>query len=207
MEIYLYLIIRQIESTEYVDDLFELKSRYGVPMLRQFAELVNREMFWVVTEVCSEHNLVRRSKIIKQFIKIASKFFSIYNRRLKYLYCISFLTFSYLLQTGQCKECKNFNSMFAIVSGLGHGAVSRLRASWEKLPSKYQRLFSDLQELMDPSRNMSKYRQLVASEQTQPPIVSFFLSLVILIILLFNYFVNNEIIWNIFFLFRFHFIQ
>lgn len=61
--------------------------------------------------------------------------------------------------------------MFAIVSGLGHGAVSRLRASWEKLPSKYQRLFSDLQELMDPSRNMSKYRQLVASEQTQPPIV------------------------------------
>lgn len=44
-------------------------------MLRQFAELVNREMFWVVTEVCSEHNLVRRSKIIKQFIKIARKFF------------------------------------------------------------------------------------------------------------------------------------
>lgn len=75
IEIYSYLIIRQIESTEYVDDLFELKSRYGVPMLRQFAELVNREMFWVVTEVCSEHNLVRRSKIIKQFIKIASKFF------------------------------------------------------------------------------------------------------------------------------------
>lgn len=56
-----------------MDDLFELKSRYGVPMLSQFAELVNREMFWVVTEVCSEHNLVRRSKIIKQFIKIARK--------------------------------------------------------------------------------------------------------------------------------------
>ncbi|XP_033323522.2 rap guanine nucleotide exchange factor 2 isoform X12 [Megalopta genalis] len=141
-----FSIFRQIESTEYVDDLFELKSRYGVPMLRQFAELVNREMFWVVTEVCSEHNLVRRSKIIKQFIKIAR----------------------------QCKECKNFNSMFAIVSGLGHGAVSRLRASWEKLPNKYQRLFIDLQELMDPSRNMSKYRQLVASEQTQPPIIPFY---------------------------------
>lgn len=36
-------------------------------------QLVNREMFWVVTEVCSEHNLVRRSKIIKQFIKVARK--------------------------------------------------------------------------------------------------------------------------------------
>ncbi|XP_046668061.1 rap guanine nucleotide exchange factor 6 isoform X3 [Homalodisca vitripennis] len=141
-----FSIFRQIESTEYVDDLFELKSRYGTPMLSQFAELVNREMFWVVTEVCSEHNLVRRSKIIKQFIKVAR----------------------------QCKECKNFNSMFAIVSGLGHGAVSRLRLSWEKLPSKYQRLFSDLQDLMDPSRNMSKYRQLVSSEQSQPPIIPFY---------------------------------
>ncbi|XP_071455604.1 rap guanine nucleotide exchange factor 2 [Hetaerina americana] len=141
-----FSIFRQIESTEYVDDLFELKSRYGTPMLSQFAELVNREMFWVVTEVCSESNPVRRSKIIKQFIKVAR----------------------------QCKECKNFNSMFAIISGLGHGAVSRLRQTWEKLPSKYLRLFSDLEDLMDPSRNMSKYRQLVSSEHSQPPIIPFY---------------------------------
>lgn len=62
--------------------------------------------------------------------------------------------------------------MFAIISGLGHGAVSRLRLSWDKLPGKYQRLFGELQQLMDPSRNMSKYRQLVSAEQNQPPIVS-----------------------------------
>lgn len=60
--------------------------------------------------------------------------------------------------------------MFAIISGLGHGAVSRLRMTWDKLPSKYQRLFQDLQQIMDPSRNMSKYRQLVNSGT--PPIVS-----------------------------------
>lgn len=34
-----FSIFRQIESTEYVDDLFELKSRYGIPMLSQFAEV------------------------------------------------------------------------------------------------------------------------------------------------------------------------
>ncbi|XP_044734898.1 rap guanine nucleotide exchange factor 6 isoform X3 [Chrysoperla carnea] len=141
-----FSVFRQIESTEYIDDLFELNSKYGTPMLGQFAELVNREMFWVVTEVCRESNVVRRSKIIKQFIKVAR----------------------------QCKECKNFNSMFAIVSGLGHGAVSRLRQTWERLPSKYQRAFLDLQQLMDPSRNMSKYRQLVSSEQAQPPIIPFY---------------------------------
>ncbi|XP_059609852.1 rap guanine nucleotide exchange factor 2 isoform X2 [Phlebotomus argentipes] len=142
-----FAIFRQIESTEYIDDLFQLKSPYGTPMLKQFSELVNREMFWVVTEICSETNMMRRMKIIKQFIKVAR----------------------------HCKECRNFNSMFAIVSGLGHVAVSRLRVTWDKLPSKYQKLFSDLQELMDPSRNMSKYRQLVSTELiTQHPIIPFY---------------------------------
>lgn len=142
-----FCVFRAIESTEYIDDLFEIKSRYGIPKLREFSELVNHEMFWVVTEVCSEHNMMRRSKIIKQFIKIAR----------------------------HCKECKNFNSMFAIISGLGHGAVSRLRVTWEKVPTKYQRLFSDLQELMDPSRNMSKYRQLITTELiAQNPMIPFY---------------------------------
>lgn len=134
-----FQIFRQIESTEYIDDLFLIKSKYGTPMLNKFAELVNNEMFWVVGEICKETNIVRRMKIIKQFIKIAR----------------------------HCKECKNFNSVFAIISGLGHASVSRLRLTWEKLPSKYQKLFNDLQELMDPSRNMSKYRQMVAMEMTQ----------------------------------------
>lgn len=159
-----FSIFRQIEPTEYIDELFELNSRYGTPMLEQFAALVNREMFWVVTEVCIEHNPVRRMKIIKQFIKVARKFF-LMRLRIK-------LDGKILFFTGQCKECKNFNSMFAIISGLGHGAVSRLRQSWDKLPGKYQRAFSELQQLMDPSRNMSKYRQLVSAEQAQPPIVS-----------------------------------
>ncbi|XP_066256512.1 rap guanine nucleotide exchange factor 6 isoform X3 [Euwallacea similis] len=141
-----FSIFRQIEPTEYIDDLFRLKSKYGTPMLEKFEHLVNKEMFWVVSEVCCEQNPVRRMKIIKQFIKVAR----------------------------QCKECKNFNSMFAILSGLGHGAVTRLRQTWDKLPGKYQRIFNDLQQLMDPSRNMSKYRQLVSAEQTQPPIIPFY---------------------------------
>jgi len=72
-------MIFQIESTEYIDDLFELKSRYGMPMLAKFAELVNKEMFWVVTEVCSEHNPLRRMRIVKQFIKVASMYFHFYS--------------------------------------------------------------------------------------------------------------------------------
>lgn len=136
-----------------------------MPMLTKFAELVNKEMFWVVTEVCSEHNPLRRMRIVKQFIKVASAFDP---KNPLFLYS-NLCTCDF---AGQCKECKNFNSMFNIISGLGHVSVSRLRATWERLPGKYQKLFSDLQDLMDPIRNMSKYRQLVSSEQSQPPVVS-----------------------------------
>lgn len=34
-----FSIFRQIEATEYVDDLFQLNSRYGTPMLSKFGEV------------------------------------------------------------------------------------------------------------------------------------------------------------------------
>jgi len=141
-----FTIFRQIEATEYVEDLFEINSRYGTPNLSTFSALVNREMMWVVSEIVSEPSVHKRMRVLKQFIKIAR----------------------------QCKDTQNFNSMFAIVSGLGHGSVTRLKSTWEKLPSKYQRLFTEMQQLMDPSRNMSRYRNLVNSENVQPPIIPFY---------------------------------
>eukprot|EP00106_Octopus_bimaculoides_P019406 XP_014786848.1 PREDICTED: rap guanine nucleotide exchange factor 2-like isoform X2 [Octopus bimaculoides] len=139
-------VFREIEPTEYIDDIFKINSKFGCHNIRRFEELANREMFWVVSEVCSETNPVKRMKILKHFIKIAK----------------------------HCKDCKNFNSMYAIIGGLGHGAVSRLRNTWDKLPNKYQKMFQDLQELMNPSRNMAKYRTLISPENTQPPMLPFF---------------------------------
>ena len=34
-----FSIFRQIEPTEYIDELFEVKSRYGTPMLSKFVEV------------------------------------------------------------------------------------------------------------------------------------------------------------------------
>jgi len=74
-----------------------------------------------------------------------------------------------------CKEFKNFNSMFAILSGLNTGTVSRLHNTWEKLPSKYQKMFDDLMYFLDPTRNMSKYRNLLNNASATPPVVSWIL--------------------------------
>ncbi|XP_051914774.1 rap guanine nucleotide exchange factor 2 isoform X5 [Hippocampus zosterae] len=136
-----------IEPTEYIDDLFKLRPRLcAATSLKRFEEAINHETFWVATEVTREPNQLKRMKTVKHFIKIAL----------------------------HCRECKNFNSMFAIISGLNLAPVSRLRGTWEKLPSKYEKLFGDLQDLFDPSRNMAKYRNVLNSQNLQPPIIPLF---------------------------------
>ncbi|KAM9311579.1 rap guanine nucleotide exchange factor 6-like [Gastrophryne carolinensis] len=139
-------LFRSIESTEYIDDLFKLESRIGDDHLKQFEEVINQETFWVATEILRESNPMKRMKILKHFIKIAL----------------------------HCRECKNFNSMFAIISGLNLAPVARLRGTWEKLPSKYEKLLRDLQDLFDPSRNMAKYRNILSSQSMQAPIIPLF---------------------------------
>lgn len=99
-------IFSSIEPTEYVDNLFRLESRFGWPNLAQFEAQFNREMWWVVTEVCLERSVAKRAKTVKKFIKIAR----------------------------HCRDLRNFNSMFAIVSGLEKPAVRRLSHTWERIP-------------------------------------------------------------------------
>ncbi|XP_044914613.1 rap guanine nucleotide exchange factor 6 isoform X5 [Prionailurus viverrinus] len=139
-------LFRNIEPTEYIDDLFKLDSKTGNTHLKEFEDIVNQETFWVASEILTEPNQLKRMKIIKHFIKIAL----------------------------HCRECKNFNSMFAIISGLNLASVARLRGTWEKLPSKYEKHLQDLQDLFDPSRNMAKYRNILSSQSMQPPIIPLF---------------------------------
>ncbi|XP_051869216.1 rap guanine nucleotide exchange factor 6 isoform X4 [Pristis pectinata] len=139
-------LFRNIEPTEYIDDLFKRESKTGNVHLKQFEDVINQETFWVATEILKESVQWKRMKIMKHFIKIAL----------------------------HCRECKNFNSMFAIISGLNLAPVARLRGTWEKLPSKYEKLLRDLQDLFDPSRNMAKYRNVLSSQSLQPPIIPLF---------------------------------
>jgi len=141
-----FTLFRQIEQTEFVDWIFELNSKFGTDNLTKFSELVNKETLWVVSEVVGETNLGKRVKLVKLFLKIAK----------------------------QCKENQNYNSMFAITAGLTHNAVSRLKHTWERIPEKYNKLLTDLQGIMDPSRNFSRYRNLIKSDTVKPPLIPIF---------------------------------
>ncbi|XP_075465169.1 rap guanine nucleotide exchange factor 4 isoform X4 [Ascaphus truei] len=108
-----------------------------------FLRRFNEIQFWVVTEICLCPQLSKRVQLLKKFIKIAA----------------------------HCKEYKNLNSFFAIVMGLSNVAVSRLSLTWEKLPSKFKKIYAEFENLMDPSRNHRAYRLTVA--KLEPPIIPF----------------------------------
>ena len=43
--------------------------------------------------------------------------------------------------TEWCKDLKNFNSVFHIISGLNHGLVQKQKSTWEKVPHKHRKVF------------------------------------------------------------------
>jgi len=51
-----------------------------------------------------------------------------------------------------CKDMKNFNSMFAIISGLDHKTVQRLQATWERISDKYKNIFEVNQFLIEKQK-------------------------------------------------------
>ncbi|KAG5678868.1 hypothetical protein PVAND_008499 [Polypedilum vanderplanki] len=108
-----------------------------------FIRRFNEIQYWVVTEMVSTSNLNKRVALLKKFIKLAA----------------------------YCKEYQNLNAFFAIIMGMSNSAVSRLTQTWDKLPSKFRKLFTEFEALIDPSRNHRAYRMSVG--KLQPPVIPF----------------------------------
>jgi len=66
---------------------------------------------------------------------------------------------------------QNLNAFFAIIMGLSNMAVARLTQTWERLPNKLKRTFSQFESLIDPSRNHRRYRIFIS--RMEPPIIPF----------------------------------
>lgn len=108
-----------------------------------FLRRFNEIQYWVITEVCLATQLSKRVSVLRKMIKLAQ----------------------------YCRDFKNLNALFAIVMGLGNVAVSRLSLTWEKLPSKSRKLFTELEALIDPTRNHRAYR--IAVGRLSPPVIPF----------------------------------
>ncbi|XP_047455429.1 rap guanine nucleotide exchange factor 5-like isoform X2 [Mugil cephalus] len=105
-------------------------SSHHTMALELLLQRCNDVQLWVMTEVLLCPTLCKRVQLIKKFIKIAA----------------------------HCKAQRNLNCFFAIIMGLNTAAVSRLSQTWEKIPGKFKRLFSELETVTDPSLNHKAYR-------------------------------------------------
>ncbi|XP_030057615.1 rap guanine nucleotide exchange factor 5 [Microcaecilia unicolor] len=103
----------------------------------------NEVQLWVATEILLCNQLGKRVQLVKKFIKIAA----------------------------HCKAQRNLNSFFAIIMGLNTASVSRLSQTWEKMPGKFKKLFSELDSLTDPSLNHKAYRDTF--KKMKPPKIPF----------------------------------
>ena len=128
-------MFKSIPSTEYISDIFKYYSPNNEKRIQAFIDLSNAERWWVCTEIVNERSFVVRAKIIKFFIRLAN--------------C--------------CLELNNLNAMFSIISGLDHSSVSRLKTTWDRVPSKYKRVMNELKTYLNPMRNMGEYRTLLKS--------------------------------------------
>ncbi|KAI5618280.1 rap guanine nucleotide exchange factor 5 [Silurus asotus] len=124
-------LFRNLKEQELVNFTLSRDSCSGhSAALELLLQRCNEVQQWVMTEVLLCPTLCKRVQLFKKFIKIAA----------------------------HCKAQKNLNSFFAIIMGLNTPAVSRLTQTWEKVPGKFKKLFSELESLTDPSFNHKAYR-------------------------------------------------
>ncbi|KAI5744870.1 hypothetical protein M8J76_006025 [Diaphorina citri] len=108
-----------------------------------FLRRFNEIQYWVITEILLVTSLNKRVQILRKMIKLAA----------------------------YCKEYRNINALFAVLMGLSNVAVSRLSLTWDKLPSKSKKTYTELEALIDPSKNHRAYRQAVS--KLQSPVIPF----------------------------------
>lgn len=67
---------------------------------------------------------------------------------------------------------QNLNGVMEVLSGLQHTSVSRLKHSWEAIPSKRRKVVEDCAELMDSSQSFGNLRRCL--RMLDGPCIPFF---------------------------------
>ncbi|XP_062392708.1 RAS guanyl-releasing protein 2 [Sardina pilchardus] len=101
------------------------------PILERFITLFNSVSQWIQLMVLSKPTAPQRAAVISHFIKVA--------KELLYL--------------------QNFNTLMAVVGGLSHSSISRLKDTQALISSEDRKVFNSLVDVVTSSGNYSHYRQ------------------------------------------------
>jgi len=130
-------IYHRIDLRQLIDGRWS-KEKYQI-LSRDAVALITRcerVSFFVVNSILLQKRLRDRIKILGKFIQVARV----------------------------CYDLKNYNTLMAIMVGLGHGAVSRLAHTWKGL-GQPDRVYKELFPLANPSSNFKSIREVMQHEQ------------------------------------------
>lgn len=103
----------------------------------------NRLSLWQASQVVGQPNPEQRAQVIEQAIAIAEHLL--------------------LLQ--------NFSGIRALLSGLQHSGVQRLKQSWACVSRRSMQVYENLQKIFDPQKNSATYRSHLSA--AIPPAIPF----------------------------------
>ncbi|ELK13383.1 RAS guanyl-releasing protein 2 [Pteropus alecto] len=105
------------------------------PVLERFISLFNSVSQWVQLMILSKPTAPQRALVIKHFVHVAEK----------------------LLQL------QNFNTLMAVVGGLSHSSISRLKETHSHVSPETIKLWEGLTELVTATGNYGNYRRRLAA--------------------------------------------
>ncbi|KAF1761352.1 hypothetical protein GCK72_009608 [Caenorhabditis remanei] len=130
--------LQLLRATDSNELLYQVIGRESFPLSMPFnldllVRRFNEVQHWSTTEILLASE-ENRVEILKKFIAIATI----------------------------AREYRDLLTVFAITLGLSHTSVSRLTLTWSKLPPITLKTFSELEHLLDPTRNHRMYRLMVS---------------------------------------------
>lgn len=123
-------LLLKVTSSELLVWTWQKKVNHKVPNIDRLAARFNQVSYWAATEVMLCIGVFEQTAALTKILKIAKK----------------------------CDKLNNFNTLMALMSGVNHVAITRLKGVWDGVPSKLLHWFRDAEEMMLPSSNFKNYR-------------------------------------------------
>lgn len=111
--------------------------------IRASIEYCNQVTSWVSDVILSQHDIKKRSVLIKYWVQVAEK----------------------------CRILNNFNTCMAILSAFDNSSVGRLKRTWEVVGARTNQTLQHIRKLMGANRNFTEYRAIIHS--INPPCIPF----------------------------------
>ncbi|KAI1893680.1 hypothetical protein AGOR_G00126190 [Albula goreensis] len=102
------------------------------PALERSVMMCNGVSQWVQLMILSRHTAQQRAQVFTKFIHVAQKL----------------------------RSLQNFNTLMAVIGGLCHSSISRLKDTASLLPQDVTKMLSELTELLSSRSNYSTYRRV-----------------------------------------------